>query len=212
MKLGHSLPEDSGNATKFKGGAGSKKKSGFWNCCSGGSTGSGYPCKLKFVLLILLLKYLFSNFSNWIIIITSKLDEDENAINENYENDIELKEGDVIPQMGGEDGSSSLEKSGGSLKSQSGTLKQGSVGHGKSGGSGIQINENIYESPTLTEYPGADSQGSVGHGKSEGSQGSGQNSNQTNENIYESLPLPENPGNDKELKEDAVSYGHLGGN
>ena len=33
-----SLP---GNATKLKKGAGSKKKSGFWNCCSGGSTGSG---------------------------------------------------------------------------------------------------------------------------------------------------------------------------
>ena len=48
LKLGHSLPEDSGNATKFKGGAGSKKKSGFWNCCSGGSTGSGYPSKLIF--------------------------------------------------------------------------------------------------------------------------------------------------------------------
>ena len=74
--------------------------------------------------------------SNWIIITTSKLDEDENAINENHENDIELKEG---------------------------------------------------------------------------SQGSGQNGNQTNENIYESLPLPGNPGNDKELKEDAISHGHLGG-
>ena len=48
-----SLSEDSGNATKLKNGAGTKKKSGFWNCCSGGSTGSGYQSKLKFVLLIL---------------------------------------------------------------------------------------------------------------------------------------------------------------
>ena len=56
----------------------------------------------------------------------------ENAINENLEN---LKAGDVIPQMGGEDGSSTLEKSGGSLRSQYGTLKEGSVGHGKFGGS-----------------------------------------------------------------------------
>ena len=114
----------------------------------------------------------------------------ENAINENLENDIKLKAGDVISQMRGEDGSSSLEKSEGSLRSQSGTLKEGSVGHGKSGGpqgSGqneIQINENIYESPTLSEYPGAGSQGSVGHGKPGGSQGSEQNGSQTNENIY----------------------------
>ena len=54
MKLGQPLSEDSGNATKLKGGAGRKKKSGFWNCCSGGSTGSGYPCKLRFVSLIIL--------------------------------------------------------------------------------------------------------------------------------------------------------------
>ena len=47
------LSEDSRNATKLKENAGSKKKSGFWNCCSGGSTGSVYPSKLKFVLLIL---------------------------------------------------------------------------------------------------------------------------------------------------------------
>ena len=39
------------NATKLKESAGSKKKSGFWNCCSGGSTGTGYPSKLKFVVL-----------------------------------------------------------------------------------------------------------------------------------------------------------------
>ena len=51
---GQPLSEDSGNATKLKGGAGRKKKSGFWNCCSGGSTGSGYPCKLRFVSLIIL--------------------------------------------------------------------------------------------------------------------------------------------------------------
>ena len=63
---------------------------------------------------------------------------------------MKLKAGDDIPQIGGEDGSSSLEKSGGSQ--------------------GIQINENIYESPTLSEYPGAGSQGSVGHGKPGGSQ------------------------------------------
>ena len=50
--------------------------------------------------------------------------------------------------------------------------------HGKPGGSqgsgqnGIQINENIYESPSPTEYPSAGSQGSVGHEKSGGSQGS----------------------------------------
>ena len=43
---------------------------------------------------------------------------DENAINENQENATK-----VIPQMGSEDGSSILEKSGGSLRSQSGTLK-----------------------------------------------------------------------------------------
>ena len=54
LKLGQPLSEDSGNATKLKGGAGRKKKSGFWNCCSGGSTGSGYPCKLRFVSLIIL--------------------------------------------------------------------------------------------------------------------------------------------------------------
>ena len=46
-----SLSENPGNATKLKEGAGSKKKSGFWNCCSGGSTGSGYPSKLTFCFI-----------------------------------------------------------------------------------------------------------------------------------------------------------------
>ena len=53
-----SLSENPGNATKLKEGAGSKKKSGFWNCCSGGSTGSGSyleaKSKLKFVSLIVI--------------------------------------------------------------------------------------------------------------------------------------------------------------
>ena len=121
------------------------------------------------------------------------------------------------------------------MSENSGAGSQGSVGHGKSGGSqgsgqnGIQVNENIYESPSPTEYPGsqgsgqngnqtnendeeksigAGSQGSVvGHGKSGGSQGSGQTGSQTNENIYENLPLPVNPGN-----EDAISPEHPGGN
>ena len=48
MKLGQPLSEDSENAPKLNRGAGRKKKSGFWNCCSGGSTGSGYPSKLIF--------------------------------------------------------------------------------------------------------------------------------------------------------------------
>ena len=161
----------------------------------------------------------------------------ENAINENHENDIKLKAGGVIPQMGDEDGSSSLEKSGGSQGSGQngiqideniyespscteypGAGSQGSVGHGKSGSSqgsgqnGNQTNENdeekpIPESPSLSEKPGAGNGGSVGHGKSGGSQGSGQNGSQTNENLYESLPLPGSPGN-----EDAISPGHPGGN
>ena len=77
---------------------------------------------------------------------------------------------------------------GGSLRSQyDGPLKAGSVGNGKSG-----TNENIYESPSMSEYPGAGSQGSVGHEKSEGSQGSGQNGNQTNVN-NEKKPIHENP-------------------
>ena len=46
MKLGQPLSEDSENAPKLN--RGRKKKSGFWNCCSGGSTGSGYPSKLIF--------------------------------------------------------------------------------------------------------------------------------------------------------------------
>ena len=158
---GQPLSEDSGNATKLKKSADSKNKSGLWSCCFGGSTASGYPSEDRESL--------------------SLSENHENAINENLENDIKLKAGDVTPQMGGEDGSSSLEKSGGSLRSQSGTPKEGSVGHGKSGGpqgsgqNGIQINENIYESPSLSEYPGAGSQGS---------QGSGQNGSQTNANIY----------------------------
>ena len=98
----------------------------------------------------------------------------------------------------------------------------GFVGHGKSGDSqgsgqnGNQTNENDEEKPIpqspLSEDPGAGSGGSVGHGKSGGSQGSGQKGSQTNENIYESLPLPGNPENDKDLKEDAISHGHPGGN
>ena len=50
MKLGQPLSEDSENAPKLNRGAGRKKKSGFWNCCSGGSTGSGYPSKLIFFI------------------------------------------------------------------------------------------------------------------------------------------------------------------
>ena len=82
---------------------------------------------------------------------------------------------------------------GGSLRSQFRTLKKGSDGHGKSEGSqgsgqnGIQINENIYESPSMSENPGAEdgSPGSVSHGKSGGSQGFGQDGSQTNENDEE---------------------------
>ena len=37
-------------------------------------------------------------------------------MSENHENAIKLKEGDVIPQIGGEDGSSSLEKAGDDVK------------------------------------------------------------------------------------------------
>ena len=76
----------------------------------------------------------------------------ENAINENLEN---LKAGDVIPQMGGEDGSSTLEKSGGSLRSQYGTLKEGSVGHGKSGGPQWHVDsqESSTETPAAAPYP-----------------------------------------------------------
>ena len=76
----------------------------------------------------------------------------ENAINENLEN---LKAGDVIPQMGGEDGSSTLEKSGGSLRSQYGTLKEGSVGHGKSGGPQWHVDsqESSTETPAFTPTP-----------------------------------------------------------
>ena len=54
MKLGQPLSEDSENAPKLN--RGRKKKSGFWNCCSGGSTGSGYPSKLNFILLILFIQ------------------------------------------------------------------------------------------------------------------------------------------------------------
>ena len=82
---------------------------------------------------------------------------------------------------------------GGSLRSQFRTLKKGSDGHGKSEGSqgsgqnGIHINENIYESPSMSESPGAEdgSPGSVSHGKSGGSQGFGQDGSQTNENDEE---------------------------
>ena len=87
-------------------------------------------------------------------------------------------------------------KSGGSLRSQSGNLKEGPVGIGESEGSqgsgqnGNQTNENneekpIHENPILSENSGTGSQGSVVDGKSEGSQGSGRNGNQTNENDEE---------------------------
>ena len=86
--------------------------------------------------------------------------------------------------------------------------------HGKPGGSqgsgqnGIQIDENIYESPSCTEYPGAGSQGSVGHGKSGSSQGSGHNGNQTNENDEEK-PLPQNSSlSEKPGAGNAGSVGH----
>ena len=65
-----------------------------------------------------------------------------------------------------EEDSVSHGKSGRSLRSQSGTLKEGSVGHGKSGGSqesgqnGNQTNENIYESLPL---PGNEDAVSPGH-------------------------------------------------
>ena len=76
--------------------------------------------------------------------------ENENAINENHENATKLKAGDVIPQMGSEDGSSSLEKSG--------TLREGSVDHGKSGGSqgSGQNDSQTNESFSLPENPGND--------------------------------------------------------
>ena len=57
-------------------------------------------------------------------------------------------------------------KSGGSLRSQPGTLKEGSVGHGKSGGSqesGQNGNENIYESLLLPGDPGNEDAISPGH-------------------------------------------------
>ena len=210
---------------KIEKSAGSKKKSGFRNSCSEGSTGSGYPSE------------------DW-----ESLSLSENHGNPKNEEDAvsqgksggslrsqsgNLKEGPVgLGKSGGSQGSGqngsqtngndeekSIPREGPSLSENPGSKnEEDSVSHGKSGGSlksqtgtpqgnGIQINENIYESPNLSEYPGAGSGGSVGHGKSGGSQGSGQN-----ENIYESLPLAGNPGNDVELKEDDISHGHPGGN
>ena len=66
-----------------------------------------------------------------------------------------------------------------------------------SGQNGYQTIENDEEKP-ISESPSLSEKGSDG--------------SQTNENIYESLPLPENPGNGKDLKEDAISHVHPGGN
>ena len=92
-----------------------------------------------------------------------------------------MKEGSVglgksgDPQGSGQNGANNEEdsvshgKSGGSLRSQPGTLKEGSVGHGKSGSSqesgqnGNQTNENIYESLPLPGDPGNEDAISPGH-------------------------------------------------
>ena len=82
-------------------------------------------------------------------------------------------------------------KSGGS-QSQSGTLKEGSVGHGKSGGSKgseqKRSNENTLKSGgSRKSHSGTLKEGSVGHGKSGGSKGSGQKRSKTNENKHFSI-------------------------
>ena len=87
-----------------------------------------------------------------------------NQINENDEKEP-IYESPSSPKIQGaenEEDSRSHGKSGGSLRSQPGTLKGGSVGHGKPGGSqgsgpnGSQTNENIYESLPLPGNPGND--------------------------------------------------------
>ena len=100
----------------------------------------------------------------------------------------------------------SLGKSGVSLKSRSGTLKEGSVGQGESGVSqrsrqnGSQTNEtteeeHIYERLSLSENPGA--------GNNRNSGGSGRNG---------SLSFSGNPGNAMELKGGAGRHENPGGN
>ena len=153
---------------------------------------SEIPSKLKFVLFI-------NNLSDCIILIILKL-------------------GQADPEGSGSVGNPKNEedavshgKSGGSLRSQSGRLKEGPVGLEKSGGSqgsgqtASQTNENdekksIQKSPSPSENPDAkNEEDSVSHGKSGGSlksqtgtpQGNGI---QINENIYESPNLSEYPG------------------
>ena len=92
------------------------------------------------------------------------------------------------PSAKNEEDSFSHGKSGGSLRSQSGTLKEGKSGGSQgSGQNGIHINENIYESSSFSENPVAGSPGSVGLGKSGGSSGSGQNGSQTKKWLVPSL-------------------------
>jgi hypothetical protein len=109
-------------------------------------------------------------------------------LNSGYQNYIRMAElnGESLsfsenPSAKNEEDSFSHGKSGGSLRSQSGTLKEGKSGGSQgSGQNGIHINENIYESSSFSENPVAGSPGSVGLGKSGGSSGSGQNGSQTN--------------------------------
>ena len=72
-------------------------------------------------------------------------------------------------------------KSGGSLRSQSGTLEEGSVGHGKSGGSKGSEQKRL-RSQSGRFQSGTQKESSVGHGKSGGSKESGQKRSKTNEN------------------------------
>ena len=81
-------------------------------------------------------------------------------------------------------------KSGGSLRSQSGTLEEGSVGHGKSGGS------KESEQKRLRSQSGTLKESSVGHRKSGGSKGS------------EQKRLRSQSGT---LKEGSVGHGKSGG-
>ena len=74
-------------------------------------------------------------------------------------------------------------KSGGSLRSESGTLEEGSVSHGKSGGS----KESEQKRSSLRSQSGTLKEGSDGHGKSGGSKGSGQKRSKTNENKHFSI-------------------------
>ena len=141
------------------------------------------PSKLKLVVSI-------DNLSDRIILIILKLGQADSEGSRSIGNP--KNEEDAV----------SHGKSGGSLRSQSGTLKEGPVGLGKSGGSqgsgqnGSQTNGNDEEKsipregPSLSENPGSkNEEDSVSHGKSGGS-------------------LRSESGN---LKEGSVGHGKFGG-